>query len=1623
AINDSVPDTAAHPNTEVSITTPVRKSTASEHASNEGRRSALLHRRAQLLKQVAELDKVLESIPPDDNSDGQSQHMSIQSHLSAADLSTLSSDVQSETCDSPEDPMSAAESVVKKEAGSEDDSDADYLPDGDGDISDFLSDPYGGSSDESTHSSPPTPTDKRRSFPAKKKAKSGSSLSKDKIVSPLEKTCAADLKKKKSSETVVLPCSGSKAQRVYDRRNYCLFCFKPVSKMARHLERIHSDKAEVAAAFQYPKNSRERQKIWNRLTNEGNFAHNKDVLKTGKGQLAVRKRPRQTLKAQDFLHCLYCRGLFVKKALFRHMRLCPEKVKNENETEFGRKRIASQCVLEVVGDLGVTDGFRSILSQMTYDDVTKTIMDDKVVLQFGELMFNHYGSDVKKHNYVRQNLRQIARLVLEAQKITPLEKLEDFFLPSSFPHVVSAVNVLAGYNPENKTYSIPSLAIKLGYHLQKACSIVEANAVKCGDENLAESARNFLSLYQKKWNKLISSGALTTLRKTKLRREKKVPFAQDVKRLNFHLENVHVQAEEKLRESSSAENYAALSKVILARTILFNRRRAREVSSVQLTAFMSRKKSSLQVGMDVSVSDLERTMCAFFTRVDIRGKCGRLVPVLLKPSFVSALELLVGLRETCGVPSKNPYLFGRPHALSAYNGSECIQKYVRACGAKDPEALTSAKIRKHYAKMLQLINLDENEANQILGPNNPVQTLRQDSNMQVDDVEMDSNERVQAARGQQAASWDCREDYGAEFYDEPAHGSATHANMTRPPRSAKSCKKVMAKVHPFPFHPTGSQNNGKHKWEEEEVLAVERHLMPLIQGHKVPQKNDCIQCLEAEPEALKTRSWRGSINEFVPNATAQDRNNSPQSPNSESRYGLDPELLPSAVKVIAEDRAEWEGKVFVSEPFSRLPPLATTSCIIEDRGSASPFAIRSTSYCVPCEGQTALLSRLPLGALVTPLTRQDTGEVSPLPVVKEPECVMGCGWCGASMCSAMGWQDCGQRFYCPFCGKLSEVPWQHYQPTKGVEGVRVDKDKRPELSMGSYEILNSQKASFDFYNWEDGDGLSDIRVGLMTYDSRIHLYDLSPALSRPHMLVITETEDLQLPVREGLLVSLEDCIDSIDSVLQLIPQFSPECDGASGVPMEVPVKAGLAVLQALNCPGKLLIFHTATLTEMGHTNTSSGFFGSNKPKSIFQPSEQTISLAKECVTQGCGVHLFVLSQQDVGGAWPGHIPYLTGGALYTYSHLQGELDKDRFSSDLKRTVETDTGYKAELRVFVSKDLRVSGCYGLFIPGPSPSHVPMATLDWRTTLAVELAHSRALDETRGVAIQAVLSYSSQTGEKRTRVHTLILRCSRHLQDTFRQYQAQTLLTFYCKKIYCAVLERPLQELREELQTEATEALASYRKHCCSASVSAGQLVLPQYLRALPVYINSLRKSEVLLPGLRSSIHQRLQLRCQVLSMDTCSTSTHFYPLLLPLLLSADCPNPPNPEEALRCCAASLEPRGLYLVHAPLTLLLWVGTQVPTCTLFELFNTSCFSSLPSGETKLPVLENPLSVSVRSLINTLNSQAPCARKLWVVKQGDTCEEALQRHLVEDKSPNGGASYADFLYHLHINSVRLVQ
>nr|XP_055049735.1 uncharacterized protein LOC129435570 isoform X2 [Misgurnus anguillicaudatus] len=659
--------------------------------------------------------------------------------------------------------------------------------------------------------------------------------------------------------------SPQKKSRSYNKKQYCLYCSKPYAKMARHLEFVHRNEVEVAKAVAFPKRSKERRVQLNLLRKRGNFAHNTDVVRKGEGEMIACYRPKKCKNPKEFIHCIHCQGLYNKLSLWKHIKNCPLKPKDDEAQ--GRKRVRSLCALKTPVGLEVSKGFKKVLSLMNYDEVSRVIHSDRCIMQLGEHMFNRMGSDVTKHDYIRQKMREVGRLLLEARRITPLKTMEDFMIPANFKHVISAVKVVSGFDEEKNSYRIPSLALKLGHSLKKICSIVESNAMMYGDHERAECARDFRKVHQARWNEYISAGAITTLKEAKWNAPQIIPFTQDVKVLHAHLEKKRDKFLNKLKNCPSADSYAALAKVTLSQVILFNRRREGEVSRMLLSAFQSRDSSELHEDIAICLSEFERKLCKHFTRVEIRGKRGRKVPVLLKPSLVSAMELLVETREACGVPNENPFMFARSGAMSAYRGGECISKAARECGIKNPEALSSTRLRKHIATMSKILNLDENEADQLadfLGhdirihrqyyrlPEGTLQlakmskvlmamekgTLSSFKGKRLDDIEIDPNEQLEAEGDSMSSDEeDCS--------DLPQTTSPVPAESDQPSASQKD---------------QGSSIPPKRKWEEVEVKAVEKHMMKFIKTCKVPGKQDCERCIQAEPEALKERTWTGVKN-------------------------------------------------------------------------------------------------------------------------------------------------------------------------------------------------------------------------------------------------------------------------------------------------------------------------------------------------------------------------------------------------------------------------------------------------------------------------------------------------------------------------------------------------------------------------------------------------------------------------------------------------------------------------------------------------------------------------------------------------------------------------------------------
>jgi len=99
--------------------------------------------------------------------------------------------------------------------------------------------------------------------------------------------------------------------------------------------------------------------------------------------------------------------------------------------------------------------------------------------------------------------------------------------------------------------------------------------------------------------------------------------------------------------------------------------------------------------------------------VEIKGKRGRKVPILLTKEVKEAIDVLVKRRSEVGINPENPYLFAATGngSLGHLRPWECLRK-VATCeelNLEKPEAVTSTRLRKYVATVSQILDLQENE--------------------------------------------------------------------------------------------------------------------------------------------------------------------------------------------------------------------------------------------------------------------------------------------------------------------------------------------------------------------------------------------------------------------------------------------------------------------------------------------------------------------------------------------------------------------------------------------------------------------------------------------------------------------------------------------------------------------------------------------------------------------------------------------------------------------------------------------------------------------------------------------------------------------------------------------------
>ncbi|XP_063019841.1 protein transport protein Sec24C isoform X3 [Melospiza melodia melodia] len=774
-------------------------------------------------------------------------------------------------------------------------------------------------------------------------------------------------------------------------------------------------------------------------------------------------------------------------------------------------------------------------------------------------------------------------------------------------------------------------------------------------------------------------------------------------------------------------------------------------------------------------------------------------------------------------------------------------------------------------------------------------------------------------------------------------------------------------------------------------------------------------------------------------------------PQQKPRHRIDPDAIPSPIQVIEDDRNNRGSEPFVTGVRGQVPPLVTTNFLVKDQGNASPRYIRCTSYNIPCTSDMAKQSQVPLAAVIKPLATLPPEETLPYLVDHGESGPVRCNRCKAYMCPFMQFIEGGRRFQCCFCSCVTEVP-PHYFQHLDHTGKRVDFYDRPELSLGSYEFLatvdycknnkfpsppafifmidvsynavksglvrlicEELKSLLDYLPREGNMEESAIRVGFVTYNKVLHFYNVKSSLAQPQMMVVSDVADMFVPLLDGFLVNVNESRTVIASLLDQIPEMFADTRETETVFAPV-IQAGLEALKAAECAGKLFIFHTslpiAEAPGKLKNRDDRKLINTDKEKTLFQPQTSFYNnLAKDCVAQGCCVDLFLFPNQYLDVATLGVVPYQTGGSIYKYAYFQLETDQYRFLNDLRRDVQKEVGFDAVMRVRTSTGIRATDFFGAFYMS-NTTDVEMAGLDCDKTITVEFKHDDKLSEDSGALLQCALLYTSCAGQRRLRIHNLSLNCCTQLADLYRNCETDTLINYLAKYAYRGVLSSPVKTVRDALINQCAQILACYRKNCASPS-SAGQLILPECMKLLPVYLNCVLKSDVLQPGPEVTTDDRAYIRQLVTSMDVAETNVFFYPRLLPLT-KADVDSDSLPA-AIRNSEERLSKGDIYLLENGLNIFVWVGVNVQQSLIQNLFGVSSFSQISNALSTLPVLENPFSKKVRSVVDMLQGQRSRYMKLIIVKQEDKLEMLFKHFLVEDKSLSGGASYVDFLCHMH--------
>jgi protein transport protein SEC24 len=428
------------------------------------------------------------------------------------------------------------------------------------------------------------------------------------------------------------------------------------------------------------------------------------------------------------------------------------------------------------------------------------------------------------------------------------------------------------------------------------------------------------------------------------------------------------------------------------------------------------------------------------------------------------------------------------------------------------------------------------------------------------------------------------------------------------------------------------------------------------------------------------------------------------------------------------------------------------------------------------------------------------------------------------------------------------------------------------------------------------------------------------------------------------------------------------------------------------------------------------------------------------------VDIFTTSAGYTDIATLGQLCTVTGGRLCYYPGFSNSSENDMYcmAQDIRYSLTCARAYEAVMKVRCSKGLVCDGIMGLGVE-KSTSQREVSSITEDHTWHVLLNYNADLSEEASDAfLQISFLHTNLAQQRVVRVLNFAMPIVTSLSAVFRYADVHGVCNSILREAVAesgtfaraasGYFDYTLSDIRQKMSEHGVNILYAYRQHCAS-NHSSGQLILPESLKFLVVFLNSIARSDYLVSNKNQGVQVSADVRAvRFVALESMPISLCIpvvYPRMMTLLdmMSGNAGNLKARKYGAPICVLPKYryPSGthvsddeLILLDAGTSIFLWVGLDVPSEVLVDLFGVE---ELPDDAAMLHPIritrrDNDLSNRVLNVIedHLRRHRVPsCFSDVRIVKQGSAAEDHFFNLLVEDEGPNGEPSYCAALVTAH--------